>query len=83
MDNVAIGTEDSPEGKQLHEEIIHKFLDILEQHSYFLKVSKCAFEKEDMEFLGFKVGKGTVCIDPAKIGGIADWPQQLKSVKKV
>ena len=36
-----------------------------------------------MEFLGFRVGNGTVRIDPSKIGGIADWPRILKSVKEV
>jgi hypothetical protein len=36
-----------------------------------------------MEFLGFQVGKGTVKIDPSKIGGITDWPWKLNSVKEV
>ncbi len=53
MDNVAIGTDDSPAGIWLHKEIIHCFLAILKQHAYFLKLSKCEFEKEEMEFLGF------------------------------
>jgi hypothetical protein len=83
MDNVAIGTKDSPEGRRLHKQIIHDFLNILEQHSYFLKVSKCEFEKNRMEFLGFQVGEGTVKIDPLKIGGITNWPQKLNSVKEV
>jgi hypothetical protein len=83
MDNIAIGTDDSLEGRKLHEQIIHNFLDILEQHSYFLKVSKCEFEKNRIEFLGFQVGEGMVKIDPSKIGGITDWPQKLNSVKEV
>jgi hypothetical protein len=29
MDDIAIGTDDSPEGRELHEQIIHNFLDIL------------------------------------------------------
>jgi hypothetical protein len=83
MDNVAIGTDDSPEGRKLHEQIIHNFLNILEQHLYFLKVSKCEFEKNRMEFLGFQVGKGIVKIDLSKIEGITDWPRKLNSVKEV
>ena len=83
MDDVAIGTEDSPDGCRLHEQIVNEFLTILEKHSYFLKVLKCEFKKPDMEFLGFKVGQGTVQIDPSKIGGISDWPQELKFVKEV
>ena len=83
MDNTAIGTDDTPQGQALHEHIVHQFLDILERHSYFLKVSKCEFEKREIEFLGFLVGNGTVRIDPTKIGGISDWPRELKSVKEV
>jgi hypothetical protein len=83
MDDVAIGTDNSPEGRKLHEQIIYDFLDILQQHSYFLKASKCEFEKGRMEFLGFQVGKGMVKIDPSKIGGITDWPQKLNLVKEV
>jgi hypothetical protein len=83
MDNVAIGTDDSPEGRKLHEQIIHDFLDILQQYSYFLKASKCKFEKGRIEFLGFQVGEGTVKIDPSKIGGITNWPRKLNLVKEV
>jgi hypothetical protein len=74
MNDVAIGTDDSSEERKLHEQIIHDFLNILQQHSYFLKASKCKFEKGKIEFLGFQVGEGTVKIDPSKIGGITDWP---------
>src|SRR5882757_2411431 len=83
MDDVAIGTDNTPEGRILHAKIIHDFLDILERQSYFLKASKCAFEKTSIEFLGFCVGHGTVRVDQSKIGGIADWPRDLKSVKEV
>ena len=83
MDDVAIGTDNSLSGRLLHEEIVHDFLEVLEKHSYYLKVSKCEFDKPQMEFLGFLVGNGTVKIDPSKIGGITDWPRELHSVKEV
>ena len=53
MDNVAIGMNKSPEGIKLHEDIVHKFLDILQQCFYFLKASKCKFKKNNIDFLGF------------------------------
>ena len=56
MDDIAIGTKDSPEGRALHKKIVHEFLETLEQHSYYLKVSKSKFEKPNMEFLGFCIG---------------------------
>ena len=71
MDDIANGTDNTPQGQALHEHIVHQFLDILERHSYFLKVSKCEFEKREIEFLGFLVG------------GISDLPRELKSVKEV
>ena len=83
MDNVAIGTDDSPAGIWLHKEIIHCFLTILKQHAYFLKLSKCEFEKKEMEFLGFQVRNKQVRVDPSKISGIRDWPLELKNVKQV
>ena len=83
MDDVAIGTDDSSRGRELHQQIIHEFLNILEQHSYFLKVSKCEFKKPQIKFLGFLVENETTHIDPSKIGGIADWPRELASVKQV
>jgi hypothetical protein len=48
MDDVAIGTDDSSEGRRLHEEIVHEFLNTLEKHSYFLKVSKCEIKKNEI-----------------------------------
>ena len=83
MDNVAIGTNNSLAGLQLYKQILHEFLSILEQHLYFFKVSKCEFEKNEIEFLKFCIGKGTVHIDLSKIGGIANWPRDLKFVKEV
>jgi hypothetical protein len=53
MNDVAIGTDNSPNGQALHETIVYEFLQILESHDYFLKVSKCEFEKDSMEFLSF------------------------------
>ena len=62
------------EGRQLHETIIHEFLDILEQNLYFLKFSKCKFLKKKLEFLGFLVSNGQVCVELSKISGISNWP---------
>src|SRR5580658_9873573 len=77
MDDVAIETDNTEQGKKLHRQITHEFLEVLGRHSYFLKVSKCEFEKEQIEFLGFLVTNGTTRIDPSKIGGISNWPREL------
>src|SRR5260370_8925203 len=83
MDDVRIRMDNTPEGRQLHETIIHEFLDILEWHLYFLKFSKCKFLKKKLEFLGFLVSNGQVRVEPSKISGISNWPLELKNVKQV
>ena len=83
MDDVAIGTDNTVEGRKLHREIVREFLGLLADHSYSLKASKCKFEKAQIEFLGFSVQNGTVQIDPSKIGGISNWPRTLHSQKQV
>ena len=83
MDDWWIATPDGEEGVRLHKEIVHAFLDRMEECSYFLKPKKCQFEKDHMEILGWLVGGGTVRIDPAKVKGISEWPRDLKSVHEV
>ena len=83
MDDWWVATPDGEEGTKLHKEIVHAFLDRMEECSYFLKPKKCQFKKDHMEILGWLVGGGTVCIDPAKVKGILEWPRDLKSVHEV
>jgi len=73
----------APGEEALHEEIAHMFFNLLEQHSLFLKPSKCEFFQTAMDYLGIRVQRGELMIDPAKIAGITDWPTTLKSVKEV
>jgi RNase H-like domain found in reverse transcriptase len=55
----------------------------LEEHSLFLKLSKCEFEQLAVEYLGVYVKEGTICIDPTKRNGLANWPRRLSMVKQV
>jgi chemotaxis signal transduction protein len=73
MDDIAIETDNSKQGHKLHREIVYKFLEILQQYSYFLKVSKYKFEKDQINFLSFRLGHQSVKIDPTKIEGIINW----------
>ena len=70
MDDWAIATKDDEEGRLLHETIVHMFLDIMEKYSYFLKASKCVFEQDHINFLGFQICAGCAQIDPIKLDGI-------------
>jgi len=81
MDDCLVATA---EGElTLHRQMNHHLLQIFEEHSYFLKPSKCIFEQSEVDFLGVRLGHGEISIDPSKIAGIKDWPTTLKSVKEV
>jgi hypothetical protein len=47
-------------GHALHRQITHKLLQLLEENSYFLKLSKSMFEVESMNLLGWQVGNGEI-----------------------
>jgi hypothetical protein len=81
MDDWAIAITNTPEGQALYEEIVYAFLELLEKHLYFLKASKCVFEQNHMDFLGFQIHAGCAQIDLIKLDGIAQWPEELTSKK--
>ena len=70
MDNILIAT---PDDLPLHRQIVHKVLDLLEQISFFLKPSKCAFEQRCIEYLGLVLDGETLQIKPNKMHGIKEW----------
>jgi hypothetical protein len=45
-------------------------------------LEKYEFYKDEVEFLGFIVGKGKIRIDPKKVKSIEEWPT-LENVKDV
>jgi hypothetical protein len=83
MDDWAIATVDTPEGQALYEEIVYAFLELLETHSYFLKALKYVFKKDYVDFLGFQIHAGCAQIDPIKLEGIVQWPEELISKKQI
>ena len=71
MDDILVHT---PDNLALHWRRVHQILDKLQRHDLFLKPEKCLFEKHEMEFLGVVLCKGQICMDNAKLKGVADWP---------
>ena len=80
MDDIGIGTKLSE--YNMHLQMIHHLFDILAEHGLHLKLSKSTFMKPQMDFLGVRISKDGVTIDPAKIAGIKDWPCHLKNLKE-
>ena len=81
MDDIGIATKLSEWA--LHEEMIDDLFDILAEHGLHLKLSKSVFMQNQMDFLGVHINKDGVTIDPAKIAGITEWPEEITTVKGI
>jgi len=62
---------------------MHKFLDLMEKLSYFLKLKKCKFEQSSIKFLGWLITKEGVTVDLSKAAGLANWPYKLHNLKEL
>jgi hypothetical protein len=74
LDDVWIVTKKDAPGCALHRQITHKLLQLLEENSYFLKLSKSEFKVENMNLLGWQVGNREIRFDPDKSSGMTKWP---------
>jgi Reverse transcriptase (RNA-dependent DNA polymerase) len=75
MDDILIAMDHD---LSLHRRIVHDVLDLLEAESFFLKPSKCKFERSSIEYLGIVVTNGAVTI-PGIRAGQPDRPGQTKT----
>ena len=78
MDNLAIGAHSTGDLDHKVQLILQRFREL----NLTLKLSKCEFDKWEVEFLGMIVGCGCIHTDPAKLSAIATWPPP-KTVKAV
>ncbi|KAL5574714.1 hypothetical protein UlMin_016413 [Ulmus minor] len=60
---------------ETHIEHVRTILDILRQHQFFIKESKCDFGKQELEYLGHIVTHQGVKVDNKKIEAMVSWPQ--------
>ena len=79
MDNMSIHTarlphENKEQHLQWHQDYVHRILTKLEDNDLYLKLEKCKFEKEEIEYLGVIVGKNHLWMSPKKLQGVVDWP---------
>lgn len=57
-----------------HVILLEKVSNILEQHKFLIKKSKCAFATRKVEYLGHIVSGQGVATDPSKIQSVLQWP---------
>jgi hypothetical protein len=60
LDNIWIVTKKYAHGCALYKQITHELLQLLEENSYLLKLSKSEFEVENINLLGWQVGNGKI-----------------------
>lgn len=58
------------------EHLVHlrEALEVLRANRLFLKPSKCEWMKTEVEFLGHRIGREGLSVDPHKIDAVRDWP---------
>jgi hypothetical protein len=71
LDNILIFTEDLDE----HCKPVRQVLEVFRSNNLSLKIEKCEFEKTQVKYLGLIVRDGETCMDPAKVGAVANWPE--------
>ena len=57
-----------------HQRHVSQVLNCLEARDLRLKPEKCEFHKEEVDFLGFIVGRNGIRIDPQKLEAVSKWP---------
>jgi hypothetical protein len=80
MDDILIAT---PNDLPQHRQLVREVLDIMRNESFFLKASKCEFEKKQVKYLGLILDGDTIKPDPVKVDGLKTWPRTLKTVLEV
>lgn len=79
FDNILVYSA-TMEAHQRHLQIV---LQLLKDHEYYVKLSKCSFGQASIEYLGHVVSRDGVHVDPQKISAIVDWapPKTLKQLR--
>ncbi len=89
MDDIAIHTGPRP-GESEHDHTLHhrtlvrRVLERLRTHDLHLNPEKCVFEQDHLDFLGVRVGGGTVQMEQSKVDRVSEWtrPRNVREVCK-
>lgn len=65
-----------------HIQHIQHVFDTLQKNNFFVKLSKCSFAQQKLEYLGHIIGKDGVATDDKKIEEVKNWPTP-KTLKQV
>ncbi|XP_042022920.1 uncharacterized protein LOC121770215 [Salvia splendens] len=65
-----------------HGEHLAAVLKVLQENSFFVKLSKCSFCSSTVEYLGHLISNGSLMANPNKISAMTAWPKP-KNVKQL
>jgi hypothetical protein len=69
----------------LEEHTVHlqRVFEILQEHQFYVKYSKCVFAQQQLEYLGHLITENGVATEPSKIAAVAKWalPKNIKQLR--
>jgi hypothetical protein len=69
----------------LEEHTVHlqQVFEILQEHQFYVKYSKCVFAQQQLEYLGHLITENGVATEPSKIVAVANWapPKNIKQLR--
>ena len=74
LDDILIFTRMEEE----HTKAIRQILQVLQENKLFLRLEKCEFCKERIEYLGLVISENKVSMDLVKVMGVQEWPTPEK-----
>jgi len=80
MDDMLVGT-DMEEG---YDEIVEEMLRRLEENNLYIKLEKCAWKVQKVNFLGVVMGQGRIKMEEEKVVGVLNWlaSKTVRDVRK-
>lgn len=78
FDDILIYSPDLP----THVQDLRKVLHLLQEHQWKVKLSKCSFAQQELNYLGHTIGVAGVATNASKIQDILKWavPTNLKKL---
>jgi len=56
--------------EEKHAQVVQQVLQVLKENKLFLRLEKCEFYKQQIEYLGLVISENEVSIDPVKVAGV-------------
>jgi len=68
LDDILIFTKMEEE----HTQALRQVLQVLKENKLFLRLEKCEFYKQRIEYLGLVISENEVSMDPVKVAGVRE-----------